>query len=230
MIDGVDQRLEQWASSVLATEGGPIEVRSSPPVDAAATPCVALHLLDLLPAPATASAARNPPLQITLRYLVTTCAASAAQAHRMLGTLVFAAMEHPELEVELEPLPAGFWEAFGVAPRPSFLLRVPLRRERPEPKVERVRRPAEVRFAALTTLRGRVVGPGDVPLAAAQVELPSLGVTTRTDSDGCFRFAALPAEPVQRQIRVRARGQEMAVTVEPTAAPGQSVVIRFDIP
>jgi hypothetical protein len=72
-------------------------------------------------------------------------------------------MEHPEFKMELDPLPAPFWSALDVVPRPACMLRVPLRRERREPKVGRVRRPAEVRYSPVTPLVGFVMGPGDLP-------------------------------------------------------------------
>jgi hypothetical protein len=228
LIEGVDNRLRQWAASVLDGRGLEAEVLLTAPGEAGPTPRVAIFLLDLLPA-TPAAAGRRPPLQITLRYLVAVAAARVEDAHGALGALVFAAMEQPDMEVELAPLSAEIWSALGASPRPSFLLRVPARVERAEPHVGRVTRQAEVHFASTAELRGRLIGPGEIPLAAAEVEIPTLRLVTRTDLRGYFRFPAVPAEPARRQITVRSKGVEKVVTVEREAADGEPVVIHFDV-
>ena len=228
MIEDVDNRLRQWVASVLEAAAPDVEIRLTPPGDTGPKAAVSMFLLDLLPAtPATTG--RRPSLQITLRYLVSVSAERVEDAHRALGALVFAAMEHPEFEVELAPLPAELWSALGSTPRPGFLLRVPLRVERAEPRVGRVTRAVEVRFTRTSELSGRLLGPLDVPLAAAEVEIPALRLVTRTDVHGYFRFPAVPLEPARRQVTVRARGLEKAVTVEREAADGEPVVIHFDV-
>ncbi|HZH77837.1 MAG TPA: hypothetical protein VEY88_17555, partial [Archangium sp.] len=45
---------------------------------------------------------------------------SPERAHHVLGQLVFAAMEEPEFEVDLAPLPVALWSALGVPPRPAL--------------------------------------------------------------------------------------------------------------
>ena len=82
----------------------------------------------------------------------------------MLGMLVFAAMEHTEFEVELAPIPAQLWQAFGVVPRPAFMFRLPLRMERPESNVKRVLAPLAIRYSRTTSISGVVMGSRDLPI------------------------------------------------------------------
>ena len=228
MIEEVDNRLREWGASVLEAVAPTTEIRLGPPGDAGAGPAVSLFLIDLLPAP-PATAGRRPSLQLTLRYLVSVSAGDVEVAHRALGALVFAAMEHPEFEVELGAPAAELWTAFGSTPRPCFMLRVPVRLERPAPRVGRVTRPVEIRHTRTAAFSGRLLGPGDLPLAAAEVEIPALRLVTHTDLRGYFRFPAVPAEPARRQVTIRAKGVEKAVTVEREPADGEPVVIHFEV-
>jgi hypothetical protein len=75
-------------------------------------------------------------------------------------------------------------------------------------------------------LSGVVLGPGDVPLAAAHVDLLSLALTVETDAQGRFLFPAVPAEPRQLRVRIRARRKEGEVQVVRPDDDGP-VMIRF---
>ncbi len=223
MIEDADQHLKDWALTVLEST----EVSLASPGVIEAGPVVSIYLTDILPAPRT-STSRRLPLQTSLRYLVTAWADSPEAEHRLLGQLVFAAMEHPEFEVELAAQPAEFWLAFGIPPRPAFMLRLPVQVERPEPQTGRIRHPVDVRFSPAVSLAGRLVGPEDVPLSGAQIELASLHLTTRTDAKGRFRFSAVPAKPDTKELFIRLKGTERRVTVAHGTDAAQPLVIRFD--
>jgi hypothetical protein len=224
LIQDIDEHVKAWAGAVVPD----VEIRFTPPEDSEAVPAVYLYLLDLLPDASCATPGRTPVLQLGLRYLVTAQADSPRESHRILGSLVFAAMEHPEFKVELDPPEAGFWSALGIVPRPAFMLRAPVRLQRPEPKVGRVRKPAEVRHSGLTALVGLLLGPGDLPVCDARVELGSPRQATHTDSQGLFRFAAVPVEPRRKRLQIRAKGCEQTVTVEHTAGDPKPLVIHFE--
>jgi hypothetical protein len=127
VIDLVDDRLVAWAETAGATE-----VVLGPPTDAAGRPeaVASLYLLDLLHGP-PARATTVAPYQFVARYLVTVAGATERGAHGLLGQLAFAALEASDMEPEFDPVPAGVWQAMGVRPQPSFMLRVIVRRERP---------------------------------------------------------------------------------------------------
>ena len=224
MIDQVDQRLKDWVTGVL----GGIEVLLSLPDPSRAGKGVCLYLFELVPKPAPRSNT-PPPLQISLRYLVTTWSEDTAEAHRMLGDLVFAAMPNTDFEADLNPLPPATWTAFGLAPQPSFVLTVPLRVERPVPPVKLVRKPLVVHTAPITSLSGVVLGPGNVPLPKARVEIPILNLFDWTDTRGRFHFPALPGEPRTLVLRIQAKGRELQTKIDQPASDQEPVVIHFDL-
>jgi hypothetical protein len=229
VIDQVDANLTSWVQDVL----GPVSVSLHPPqlVETRSLETgsgVHLYLIEMIEKPPPRGTER-PPLQLLLRYLVTTWADEPQEAHRLLGELVFAAMENAEFEVELEPAPAATWAAFGVPPQPSFVLRVPLQQERPQPAVRLVRAPLVMHVAPSAILRGTVLGPDDVPLAGATVELPSLLRSTRTDAQGRFHFANVPGESSLKLLRVKAKGRQLSVTLDQPPSDEEPLVIRFDL-
>ena len=224
MIDQVDQALASWVQKTLNI--GNVVIAA--PQNADAGTGVGLFLLESVPTPRP-RAVRRPPLQIMLRYLVTTWAETAVEAHRMLGELLFAALAEDSYEIESEAPPLTLWTALSVTPRPSFLLRTPIHRERPERTAPLVRAPLVVNAGPLERLGGVVLGPGDIPVMNARVELPTLQLSTQTDADGRFQFAGVPPQTRANGMRIRARGKEYSLTGEP-AADRTPLVIRLQLP
>lgn len=218
MIDQVDANLKAWAQNVA----GQVEVSLGPPATRTGTG-VNLYLLGMQGRPPLRGGQGPPPIQVGLRYLVTTWSDAPEQAHRLLGQLVLAAIADPDLDVDLDTLPASVWPPFGVPPQPAFVVVTVLRQERPVPATKLVR-DLSVRWSPMTALAGTVLGPADTALADATVELPALGLATETDWQGQFQFARVPAGPGVKHLVVRARGLELAVDVAQTAEP---VTIRF---
>lgn len=173
---------------------------------------VGLYLLEIGHAPMPSSL-KTPPLQVFLKYLVTTWADQPEDAHQMLVQLIFAAMQEPEFQVEMESIPLIVWTAFNSSPRPSFILRVPLRQERPEAPKPMVRHPLKVQPSLMTTLHGVLLGPDDIPLADCRVEIPLLRVWASTDYKGRFHLSGVP-EGGKKRLLVKARGRELAIDSE----------------
>jgi len=222
MVDQIEQQLRDWVSTIVP------DARLSflAPGDGGTEPSIGLYLMDILPNP-PARGLRTPPLQVWLRYLVTVAASDPAQSNRWLEDLVFAAMENPNWEVEPFENSATVWLALRAAPRPAFLVRVPLRRERPAKRAPLVRRPLIVQKSPMASLSGVVLGPTDEPLMGARVELPVLQQSTHTDSRGRFRFSSVPTEPSSKLLRVRARGREISVRTKMAAGGREGFVIRL---
>ena len=128
MIDQIAQRLQVWVGQALPETTVTIE----PPGPSRSGQGVSLYLFELVDDPPLRGSQRTP-LQAAARFLVTTWAATTEEALRLLGDLLFAAMEKTEFQVELTPLPAATWATFGLTPQPSFVLRVPLQWARPQP-------------------------------------------------------------------------------------------------
>ena len=224
MIDQIDRRLAAWIGGILDQ----VDVSLAPPEAAETARGVGLYLMELVQSP-PARGTRRPPFMMTLRYLVTTKAAKPEDAHQMLGDLVVAALENSEFEVEQEPLPLALWTSLGIAPRPSFVLRVPFIHERPEKLAPLVRKPIVIKHLALRSLEGQILGPEDIPLMNARVELPSLELFTTTDSKGRFHFSSVPAMPGARVLRVRAKGQEFSINTEQAGSEDDPLVIHLQL-
>lgn len=220
-LDALDDRLRDWA----AAAGGLTPSFGPPSADL--SDAVGLYLLDVAPKP-PARGERRPPLQLEARYLVTTWADRPEDAHAALGDLFFAALADPELEVDPLPVPLATWPAFGVAPRPSFVIKAVVRRELEEPPVKLVR---EAVFTAspMSVLHGLVLTQDDVPVPRARVDLPALDATAVTDSKGRFAFPRVPSEPPARLLHVSARGRKATYETDAVASPEDPLVLRFEI-
>jgi len=238
VIEAVDQELAFWVRSILGAEvavsflppgqSPQDQPRSAPGDESGSSSGVSLYLLDLLSASPIASptrGGRRPPLQLQVRYLVSTWAAEPEEAHRLLGEIAFAALAEGEATVELDGPSPGLWLALGTSPRPAFFLRRPVRRERPAPAVARVREPMTLAVEPVLTLTGQVLGPGSLPISGARVELPHLGKAATADHQGRFRFTAVPAGA--QTLRIHAKGLTFDATAQ---AGGEPSVVRLEIP
>ena len=228
MIERTDELILNWVSSVLSSGDHQLDVSVSltPPSDKESGSGVSLYLLSLADMhPATGT--KRAPLQIALHYLITTWAAESQAAHRLLSTVLFKAMESPEFVVQLSP--SVDWSAFGIIPRPAFVLQVPCRLERPAPDTPLVRQPLRVETTLATTLRGIILTPDDLPVVDAYVELPNLGRVERTDGRGQFQMRMVPAEPRQKLLTVRAKGRVLSCVVDQTTSSAEPVVVRFNV-
>ncbi|MBN1206807.1 MAG: carboxypeptidase regulatory-like domain-containing protein [Myxococcaceae bacterium] len=224
MIHEVDQRLKAWVGELV----GDTPVSLAVPDRSTLENGVSLYLLELGAAP-PARSVRRVPLQFSVCYLITVGAETPERAHQLLGELVFAALETPDFEVELAPVPLELWAALGVSPRPGFRLRLPVRRERAEPRFQRVRFPLITQTLPNEALLGRVVGPGDVPIPGALVELPALKLSTRTDARGSFRFPLVPPREAIGRLEVRAKGEVLHVGAEALTPEEGQLVIRMPL-
>ena len=212
MIDQVDADLKAWAQNVV----GQVDVSVGAPATKSGTG-VNLYLLGMQGRPPLQGGQAPPPIQVGLRYLVTTWSETAEQAHRLLGQLVLAAIADPDLEVDLEAQAPTVWQAFQVPPQPAFVIVTVLRQDRPAPAAKLVK-DLSLKWAPTAPLAGTVLGPSDTPVAAATVELPAFRMATETDEHGQFRFARVPAGQALNLV-VRARGRELAVSATQTAEP-----------
>ncbi len=224
MIAETDRELCDWVSTVLPKSKGKVLLE---PADDGEPADVLLQLIELAELP-PARGSRRPPLQVLLRYLVTAGGGDASEMHGRLGDLLFAAMEHPDYEVELGSVDASVWTALGRAMQPSFVLAVPARKQQPEAPAKPVLGPLDVRGSTVSHLDGVVLGPGDVPIPDAFIEIPALGLAARSDTRGRFRFAAVPFGPDPYQLRVRAKAGEFPFSVDSTDRD-EPVELRLDL-
>lgn len=211
-----NSRLTRWVRSVL----GDVAVAHDPPGKGQEETAPAVNLYMLRLGEGKAVAQSQSAFQITLHYLVTTRAEDLQRAQQMLLDLAFSAMESADYDLDLNAMPLTAWHQFNLPPRPSFVLQVPLEKPRPARRVKPVSETV-LEQAPLGPLSGRVVyGPQDSAMPNVQVELPTLGRSTRTDQDGWFRFGAVPAG---QKVKFRIRGQEFS-----PVADGQPLVFHLE--
>jgi hypothetical protein len=214
VIEEVEARVRAWLAEAVAGA----DIWLDPPRAGEQRKGVGLYLLELAEAPPPRGGSPAP-LQVHLRYLVTAWAASPEAEHKLLGDLVFAALARADVEVAFRPVDAAVWRGFGIPPRAAFLLQVPLRLERKADRGPRVRE-LKTRFVGSTPLVGVVLGPGDVPIAGAQVEVPDLGLSATTAWNGRFSFARVPLEGHGIRLRVSAKGEVQDVEAAPRPSGG----------
>jgi hypothetical protein len=222
MLDQADRELQAWVQGVVPE----VKVVLGLPRQLEGGNGVSLYLLALAD-PLPAWVGRQSSKQVALRYLVTTWAAEEEQAHALLGKLLIGAMEKREYELSLEELPETLWVALGIAPRPALTLRVPYSIGKQERVIKLVRGPLVVQGAPVRSLHGIVLGPDDIPIAGASVELPALQLRGSTDTRGRFFFATVPGESQSFQLIVKARGYRQIVTVEQSTSEKEPLAIRF---
>ena len=126
-IEEKTAELKAWA----AAAAGGHQVVTGPPAASSQDVRVSLHLLEIDPEPPQRGVGQHV-LRATLRYLVTVSAPDPEAQQRVLGELVFAAMDSSLLEIEAAPQGAELWRAFGVSPQAAFVIRAKVWQEVPE--------------------------------------------------------------------------------------------------
>ncbi len=224
MIEQADQHVRDWVAKVLP--GVPLSF--APPESSARDQRVHALLFGLERASGKQGPSGEPaPVTVLARYMICVCGASEEESHEALGKLLFAALQQEVFSVEFPPPDdlAEIWAALGARLRPSFTLCAPVeltRRMPPAPQVHR----HEFKFPPVVPLVGVVVGPGDIPLAGAKVEIRSLGVSARTDPAGRFRFALIPRTLEAGDVVVLAKGRECRAGAIEAPRDDKPLVIR----
>ncbi len=223
-ISAVNQNLSSWVDSTLPNT----ELTFQPPGDRDSSKGVSLYLMEFLPA-VTTSAVKKTAHQFQLRYLISSWSTEPEQAQQILSSLIFSAMDNPDFQIDLEPVSCQLWRAFGVTPRPSFLLQLPLILKRKEHRAPLIRYPLEIKQSSIVTMQGVVLGPEDVPIAQANVELPAYQLKTTTDSNGCFKFNTVPETPVVKKLKIKARNRVLEIEAKHESNDAKPLIIHFDV-
>jgi hypothetical protein len=222
LIAEADDRMLKWTQEVL----GEAIASLNPPAKERQGRGIGIHLLEVVPEPTERATAR-PRLQLQLKYLITSWADSVGDAHHLLDQILEAAMQHPDFEIQTEMLTSSAWQAFGVQPQPCLTLRTRAWKELTPKPVKLVRKMVLQTVPGIPLL-GVVLGPEAIPIAGAIVELPALNLSTRTNPNGRFRFANVPASGGLHNLLVRAKGREMNVDLGDSAAT-EPLAIQFEL-
>jgi hypothetical protein len=141
MISSIFNSLKAWICDVL----GPVEVTPDAPGPITGGRSVSLYVREILESPSSGTSMKMDRLQVHLSFLVTTSGVSALEAGDDLAKLLFAAMMNKDIALDLTPVSAAEWSAFGVVPRPSFSFRIPLNHTLEKPAVKRVEKPLVIK-------------------------------------------------------------------------------------
>jgi hypothetical protein len=223
VFDLTDRRLESWARDAL----GDREISFAAPEAEAAKPRISLYLLDLYPNPA-GRGLRLPPLQITLRYLVSVYEPDPAAAHETLGKLLIAALESNDLVVAPEPVPFELWRGFGTIPQPAFILCVPFKYEREEKLAPLVRKRLDVRQTILESLTGEIF-INEIAIANASVRLPKFNLSTSTNVDGRFVFPSVPIDQEEMKFVIGAKGRVYEISASEAEKADETFLFRLKL-
>ena len=111
-----------WVCEVL----GEVKVSAEPPQNSPETKFVSLYLKDIETSPSTGVKPVGDRLQLILSYLVTVNSKDLDSINSDIVKLAFSAMTSENIEPVFTPLSASEWNSFGVTPRPSFIIKIPL--------------------------------------------------------------------------------------------------------
>jgi hypothetical protein len=165
------------------------------------------------------------PLLVRIDYLVTLHLAEPMAEHRAMGELVFAALARPDIELAGSDDVTAVRRRLALPASSGLVLSMRLPRERPEQQPQLVRVPLVLHADLVRPLEGVVVGPNDVPVMDAIVEVPALGISALTDPEGRFRFEATPMGG--KSLKVSARKRRAKIEID--AVPGQPLTIRMPL-
>ena len=223
MLDQVDGDVLAWAEA-LADPGA---VRLGLPAGEAPDSGLYLHLFDFRQ-DSQEHAPRQSTWRFVSRYLVSACSEDARESHRLLAHALIHAIESDRFEVERESPSLALWQALRVPARPAFVLAAPWSHQREKPQGPLVRRPLQMDWGELQPLSGSVLGPSDVPIMLARVEIPHTGLSAATDWRGRFHFPSVLRSDAM-VLQVSAKGQRVRTSLKDATDAEGHVVIRMDI-
>lgn len=217
--DDVTREIVAWVQESLPDL--PVRVLASDDVER--RPEITVQLANIAPLPGPRS--DRAPFVLAIDYLISVRSDDPFAAHRAVGELLFAALRRPDFEIRQGLAITAATERQDNHVLPGVLIRAKLARDRVFDQAPLVRRPPVVEVEGVVPLEGIVLGPNDIPVPDAAVEIIALGASVLTDGQGRFRFAAAPggAKPVKLSARKRA-AQAYA-----NALPGEIVTIRLPL-
>ncbi|WP_020576036.1 hypothetical protein [Actinopolymorpha alba] len=204
---GATALLLDWLAQVTDTP-----VTLGPPVDDPSESAgLRVWPLELQPEQEFRGVWQREPFRFRVRYLVTV--AGTDEAAPVLDPVLVAAVAAREVTLVVDPLVPALWQALRARPRTALILDVPAQVARTTAEAPAVRTPLQVREVTMRSIRGRLVGPGDVPMAGVDVEDLATGKTTRTRNDGTFTIAGIPAAD-RSKLRLTVKGRRLVAEVD----------------
>jgi hypothetical protein len=181
--DDATRAVSGWIASVLPDT--PVSVRSC--ADWNNPKGIVVRLLSARPLPT--SQGHRQALNIRLDYLVTLAFDDVMAEHHAIGELLFAAGDRADFQILSQEDAAALRREVNVPAVAGILLSMNLQRQKQQVRAPPVRRPLVVKSAPIGLIEGIVLGPADIPLVDAFVELPALNLSALTNFEGRFRLS-----------------------------------------
>lgn len=131
------------------------------------------------------------------------------QAERALVSVLMEADQHPDIQLCSEAVPASWWLAHGVKPRPGFQFEVCISEHvqvSQAPLVQQV----TVDMQNVRTIQGQVIWSGGQAVSRAQLRLPVAGQSVYTDRRGYFQLGL--SGPLEQKEVIHVQVSEHAQT------------------
>ncbi len=184
-IEDADTFLEQW----ITATAGVGEVSFSHPLHSP-DKSINAFLYSLSPAPSRDINSESP-VRFTLNYLVSVKNKNTREAHAVLSTLVFSALEHPDLITVFPPAELLAMLNPEILPGLGISLAAARFRKLQQPKL--VRKPLIIEPAMYQKTKGLIVSKHGKALNNVKVSLPSIHHHAVTNETGEFTFSFFPA-------------------------------------
>lgn len=200
--------LQEWIGAILPD----LPVMASAGLAPEGYSGAVIHLIGIAPrvvplSPGSKSAA------LAVDYLVTVSLGDAIAAHAAVSEIAFAALAGDTYEIVVDRHMAELGAAIGLPAAPGLILRTELRRDARVQLAPLVREAPRPNLEPLVQARGRVVGPGNVPIPGALVTIEGSSRSCTTGPDGRFRFAIPAGQPAT--VTARARSREVSASLAP---------------
>ncbi|GIH02232.1 hypothetical protein Rhe02_02990 [Rhizocola hellebori] len=222
-------QLASWLKQVtgVAVLFGDTTDEQSPDDTAPAVGALRLWPLGLRPETQTRMPGSTDPAAFRVRHLVAPADAPIGpDSLRLLDMVLVAAVQAGEPTICPEPPDALLWLALGTTPRPGLLVDATAHVQHEPPATSPlVLQPLRLQSLDMRPLQGRVLGPGDQPVAGMRVTVAGMSGAAYTDPRGMFQFAAVPQHGPVR-LELRGRNRSLIAQVEPGHA--EPLVIRCD--
>jgi hypothetical protein len=188
---------------------------------------VGFRLVEVTPIPPRRGVSQGA-FEANMTYWVSTWGSDVHDAHEMLDTLLFAALQDPTFVTRGVSIDTAAWGALNVELRPGFLLSAAIQRDLTQVLAPQVQRPVEVTGVSMTNLAGVVLGVSgahEVALQNARVAVRGSRRTVATDREGRFVLHGIPPDPPVSELVVQARGRRQHIPIE--AQADGTYVLRF---
>lgn len=123
MTKTIYNNLKNWIVNLL----GNIDVVPSPPsTEITDKISVSLYLKNITKSRSTGSRPVKNNIQLTLSFLVTVNSKNMHDINNLITALTLSAISKEDIEIDFTGLSPSEWLSFGIVPRPSLLINVPL--------------------------------------------------------------------------------------------------------